>query len=315
MSWYGTRDRAGGARRRLSFAPADPALVAGRRRARRPAAALVAPAPARRSRCRCCATRCSTLCFRRKPLRRAAGADAAPGGLAGRHASATRCVTTEPEGDAMYSITVSHHFMVAHSLAGAVFGPAQRLHGATYVVEAELRREALDADGIVCDIGRALDLLKAVLARVRLPQSRRGGRISRPEHDDRVPRRRNPSAAGAADQGGSARDRGHRQPQGGPARNPGGLGRLRCAARMERARLCRPGPARSADRRYLYRSSHRRGLARPGPCRSDRSSWRRSGRDRVRRELPDGTRRSIDGLGAPAVSKRIGRGGNAAACG
>ena len=64
----------------------------------------------------------------------------------------------------MYSITVSHHFMVAHSLAGAVFGPAQRLHGATYIVEAELRREALDADGIVCDIGRALDLLKAVLA-------------------------------------------------------------------------------------------------------------------------------------------------------
>jgi 6-pyruvoyltetrahydropterin/6-carboxytetrahydropterin synthase len=64
----------------------------------------------------------------------------------------------------MYSVTVSHHFMVAHSLAGAVFGPAQGLHGATYVVEAELRREALDADGIVCDIGRALDLLKAVLA-------------------------------------------------------------------------------------------------------------------------------------------------------
>ena len=63
----------------------------------------------------------------------------------------------------MYSVTVSHHLMVAHSLVGAVFGPAQRLHGATYVVEAELRREALDADGIVCDIGCALDLLKAVL--------------------------------------------------------------------------------------------------------------------------------------------------------
>jgi len=63
----------------------------------------------------------------------------------------------------MYSITVSHHLMIAHSLAGTVFGPAQRLHGATYVVEAELRRDVLDADGIVCDIGRALDLLKAVL--------------------------------------------------------------------------------------------------------------------------------------------------------
>jgi 6-pyruvoyltetrahydropterin/6-carboxytetrahydropterin synthase len=64
----------------------------------------------------------------------------------------------------MYSITVSHHFMIAHSLAGAVFGPAQRLHGATYVVEAELRRGSLDADGIICDLGQALDLLKAVLA-------------------------------------------------------------------------------------------------------------------------------------------------------
>ncbi len=64
----------------------------------------------------------------------------------------------------MYSLTVSHHFMAAHSLTGALFGPAQRLHGATYVVEAELRRDSLDADGIVCDIGRALDLLKEVLA-------------------------------------------------------------------------------------------------------------------------------------------------------
>jgi 6-pyruvoyltetrahydropterin/6-carboxytetrahydropterin synthase len=64
----------------------------------------------------------------------------------------------------MYSITVSHHFMIAHSLVGEVFGPAQRLHGATLGVEAELRRDALDADGIVCDIGRALDLLKTVLA-------------------------------------------------------------------------------------------------------------------------------------------------------
>ena len=63
----------------------------------------------------------------------------------------------------MYSVTVSHHFMIAHSLVGAVFGPAQQLHGATYVVEAEFRRDALDADGIVCDIGCALELLKAVL--------------------------------------------------------------------------------------------------------------------------------------------------------
>ena len=64
----------------------------------------------------------------------------------------------------MYSLTVSNHFMAAHSLVGQVFGPAQGLHGATYVVEAEFRRPTLDADGIICDIGRALDLLKDVIA-------------------------------------------------------------------------------------------------------------------------------------------------------
>jgi 6-pyruvoyl-tetrahydropterin synthase len=54
--------------------------------------------------------------------------------------------------------------MIAHSFRGEVFGPAQRLHGATYVVDATLRRATLDADGIVVDIGRASDALRAVLA-------------------------------------------------------------------------------------------------------------------------------------------------------
>jgi 6-pyruvoyl-tetrahydropterin synthase len=54
--------------------------------------------------------------------------------------------------------------MIAHSLRGEVFGPAQALHGATYVVEAAFARETLDADGIVLDIGAALDQLKEVLA-------------------------------------------------------------------------------------------------------------------------------------------------------
>src|SRR3954469_21372262 len=54
--------------------------------------------------------------------------------------------------------------MVAHSLKGEVFGPAQRLHGATYVVDATFRRADLDADGIVVDIGRAADALRAVVA-------------------------------------------------------------------------------------------------------------------------------------------------------
>jgi 6-pyruvoyl-tetrahydropterin synthase len=65
---------------------------------------------------------------------------------------------------AMYSVTVRDHLMVAHSFTGEVFGPAQRLHGATFVVDAEFRRRELDADGIVVDIGRATEVLKAVLA-------------------------------------------------------------------------------------------------------------------------------------------------------
>ena len=63
----------------------------------------------------------------------------------------------------MYSVCVRDHFMIAHSFRGAVFGPAQRMHGATYVVDVEFRRPELDADGIVVDIGRAGDTLKAVL--------------------------------------------------------------------------------------------------------------------------------------------------------
>ena len=64
----------------------------------------------------------------------------------------------------MFSVTVRDHMMIAHSFTGEVFGPAQRLHGATYVVDATFRRAALDADGIVVDIGRAAEELHAVLA-------------------------------------------------------------------------------------------------------------------------------------------------------
>ena len=60
-------------------------------------------------------------------------------------------------------MTVRDHVMIAHSFRGEVFGPAQRLHGATYVVDASFRRATLDADGTVVDIGRAADALRAVL--------------------------------------------------------------------------------------------------------------------------------------------------------
>ncbi len=64
----------------------------------------------------------------------------------------------------MFSVTVRDHMMVAHSLQGEMFGPAQGLHGATYVVDATFRREVLDADGVVVDIGRAAEALRTVLA-------------------------------------------------------------------------------------------------------------------------------------------------------
>jgi 6-pyruvoyl-tetrahydropterin synthase len=63
----------------------------------------------------------------------------------------------------MFSVTVRDHMMIAHSLRGELFGPAQRLHGATYVVDATFRAPTLDADGLVVDIGRAARALAAVV--------------------------------------------------------------------------------------------------------------------------------------------------------
>ncbi|MGX6607503.1 6-pyruvoyl trahydropterin synthase family protein [Micromonosporaceae bacterium Da 78-11] len=62
----------------------------------------------------------------------------------------------------MFSVTVRDHIMIAHSFSGEVFGPAQKLHGATFVVDATFRRPELDDDNIVVDIGRASEELKAI---------------------------------------------------------------------------------------------------------------------------------------------------------
>ena len=62
----------------------------------------------------------------------------------------------------MFSVTVRDHIMIAHSFSGEVFGPAQKLHGATFVVDATFKRPELDADNIVVDIGRASEELKAI---------------------------------------------------------------------------------------------------------------------------------------------------------
>ncbi|WP_153502580.1 6-pyruvoyl trahydropterin synthase family protein [Cumulibacter manganitolerans] len=67
----------------------------------------------------------------------------------------------------MFSLTVRGHMMVAHSLPRPVFGPAQGLHGATYVVEATFRRDAVDENGIVLDIGAATDTLQEILGGLR----------------------------------------------------------------------------------------------------------------------------------------------------
>lgn len=64
----------------------------------------------------------------------------------------------------MFSLTVREHIMIAHSFKGEVFGPAQKLHGATYLVDVEFRRPELDADGLVIDIGLASQALKDLLA-------------------------------------------------------------------------------------------------------------------------------------------------------
>ncbi len=75
-------------------------------------------------------------------------------------------ITNSPEtGQApVYSLNVREHFMIAHSFKGEIFGPAQRMHGATYVVDLEMRRPQLDEDGLVVDIGLASQQLAAVLA-------------------------------------------------------------------------------------------------------------------------------------------------------
>lgn len=66
----------------------------------------------------------------------------------------------------MYKLNVRDHFMIAHSFTGEAFGPAQRLHGATYVVDATFKRADLDSDGLVVDIARAGEELKAVLGKL-----------------------------------------------------------------------------------------------------------------------------------------------------
>ena len=123
----------------------------------------------------------------------------------------------------MFSVTVRDHMMIAHSFRGEVFGPAQRLHGATYVVDATFRRADLDADGIVVDIGRATEELHAVAGRAQLPQPRRRAGLRGHEHLDR--------GARPGDRRPARRARARRRPR---RRRPGARRARRHAARVAR---------------------------------------------------------------------------------
>ena len=85
----------------------------------------------------------------------------------------------------MFSLTIRDHMMIAHSFHGETFGPAQRLHGATYIVDATFKRAALNSDNIVVDIQVASDQLRAVLDDLN-PEPGRAGGVRRAEHLDRA---------------------------------------------------------------------------------------------------------------------------------
>ena len=87
----------------------------------------------------------------------------------------------------MFAVEVRDHIMIAHSFQGEVFGPAQRLHGATFVVDAAFFSKDLDAAGLVVDIGRATTVLREVLEPLELPQPRRTSAVQGQEHDHGIP--------------------------------------------------------------------------------------------------------------------------------
>ena len=93
-------------------------------------------------------------------------AELASKGRRGRFVGASSIPTVRQGRSEVFTVTVRDHMMIAHSFRGEAFGPAQRLHGATYVVDASFSGPRLDADGVLVDIGRAAELLKEVLSRL-----------------------------------------------------------------------------------------------------------------------------------------------------
>ena len=150
----------------------------------------------------------------------------------------------------MYSVTVADHMMVAHSLRGEVFGPAQALHGATFVVEATFRRDDLDPDGIVLDLGLAAAALHDVVAALELPQPRRRAGLRRRQHHDRgarPPRRRRAGGGARRGPARAPRRRGHVDRRH-AAREPARLGVLRARTVTGRVHVVMPAGVRDPER-------------------------------------------------------------------
>ena len=151
----------------------------------------------------------------------------------------------------MYAVTVRDHVMVAHSLPRPVFGPAQALHGATYVVEATFRRPDLDDDGIVVDIGAALSALGEILDELRYRNL-----DEHPAFQEVVDLDRGADPLGGRPAGGVAGDRGPGGARGGPEGVAGCLGVLHEKRGETSAR--RASGRRHSDRRQRLRSRARR---------------------------------------------------------
>ena len=211
----------------------------------------------------------------------------------------------------MFSLTVCDHIMIAHSFRGEEFGPAQRLHGATFAVEAEFRAPKLDASELLVDIGLAKTELRRVLDGARLPQpGRAAGAVGPNTTTEYMAFHIHGLLAaacrdGALGEGGRAVDRA----EGAAARKPECLGGLRRADRADAPRAHRAGAVRHGFRRLRLRPAHRRGTARgrthgrggrtrrPHPLADDVA---RDGAPRTWTRCRSDVRPMIDGLALPA---------------
>ena len=211
-----------------------------------------------------------------------------------------------------YSVTVRDHIMIAHSFAGEMFGPAQRLHGATFVVDATFRAATLDEDGVVVDIGRASDALRGILSSLSYRNLDDEPEFAGSQHDDRAALQRDrasgssrPCARAARPGGGAAHgDRGH------AARIAHRVGVVRGGAVSATADGYRA--LRRAGRHRRSGARERRQRLRPATC---ATVCRRLGWEvRMRRSRPDAARRRSSGVcrrvpdGGARAHRRPGRG-------